>query len=226
MRVHRLRVIATCVSLAALCGCAGTASRTTSAAPTSTQHAAADPARYVAGGFQPDPARGVVMAIMPVPMTGDMAARIDLGFDRCFADTPGFQLRYPSAQMRTRMNGDHKLVLLLNQISKLETDSKPGTTAPGLDTFMATHELAHLREVLMTTDILLVPSAFEFGDKNKTTTGHFTARIYDLRTGRLLFRDVFRQTMPSGHNAQIAAAMEMILTANARIAADLLPKSH
>lgn len=224
MRLNRMQRTAVCILLAAATGCGGNASRSKPSAATTT-HPKPETSRYVATGFQPDPARGVVLAILPVPMTGDLATRIDLGFDRVFSDTPGFQLRYPSGQLRSRMNGDHRLVLMLNAITKFEAESKPGT-APGLDTFMSSHEIAHLREVLLTSDVLLVPSAFEYDDASKSTSGHFNAHMYDLRTGRLLFRDVFQHTLPSGPDARIAVAMELILTANSRIATDLLPKSH
>jgi len=223
MHVHHFRVIAVVVACAAVFGCGGTTSRSNTTLSTVTTQATPEPARYVALGFQPDPARGVVLAIAPVPMTGDLAGRIDIGLDRSFADTPRFQLRIPSAQLRTRMNGDHQLVLLVSRITKLEDDWKPGTAAPGLDSFMEAHDVARLREVLMEADVLMVPGIFEFRDDGKTTAGNFTARVYDLRTGRLLLRDTFRNSMPAGPNARVAVAMEMILTANTRIAADLLP---
>jgi hypothetical protein len=187
--------------------------------------AATSPTRFVATGYQPDPARGVVLAIAPVPMAGDLAGRIDVGLDRVFGDTPGFQLRVQSAQLRIRMNGDRQLVLLMNRIFKLEDEWRPGTPAPGLDSFLATHELARLREVLTEADVLLVPSAFEFQSEAKATSGTFTARLYDLRNGRLLLRDTFRQRV-TGAGAEVGVAMELVLGANASIARDLAPNAR
>jgi hypothetical protein len=191
-----------------------------------TAQAKPAPDRYVATGYQPDPARGVVLAIVPVPMSGDLAGRIDVGLDRSFGDTPGFQLRASSAQLRTRMNGDRQLVLLMNRIFKLEDDLKPGTPAPGLDSFLATHELARLRETMMESDVLLVPSEFEFHPDGKATAGSFTARAYDLRTGRLLLRDTFRHSVPSGPTAEVGVAMELVLAANASVSRDLAPNAR
>lgn len=227
MRVHRLRVIANCVLCAAFLGCGGTATHSSSTtSSTMTMQAQPAPNRYVATGFQPDPARGIVLAIAPVAMSGDLAGRIDVGFDRSFGDTAGFQLRASSAQLRGRMNSDRQLVLLMNRIFKLEDDWKPGTNAPGLDSILATHELARFREVLMESDVLLVPSPFEFQPDGKTTSGSFTARAYDLRTGRLLLRDTFRHSMPSGATAEVGIAMELVLTANASISRDLAPNAR
>jgi len=221
-----LRVIAICFGSTALFGCSATTSSSNSTSSTMSTQASPVPNRYLASGFQADPARGIVLAIAPVPMAGDLAARIDVGFDRSFGDTPGFQLRASSTQLRTRMNGDRQLVLLMNRIFKLEDDWKPGTNPPGLDSILPEHELARLRDVLMESDVFLVPNTFVFQPDGKTTSGHFTARVYDLRTGRLLLRDTFQQSLPSGATAEVGIAMELVLAANTAISRALAPSAR
>lgn len=180
-------------------------------------------ALWVDPSYKPNLAVAMTIAIAPVPLTGELADRADQGLERAFLDTPGCLVRGQPAYFRQRMNGDRKLVQIVNRILADTYSPQDLAAGTGLRRILTPKELEDLRSVLQGSSLLFVPTALEVKSEKNRTAGRIAFRAYDLGTGKLLLMNSFARTLPQGGDAGARGLLiELILDVHRDFAKHLL----
>lgn len=127
------------------------------------------------------------LAIAPILSPADrLAPSVDEAFAFVFGDKSRPDALVPPQFVRGVMESDRRSSILLSLMSTAEfpTAARKDAGVAGLE---GVDDLDRLRRVLRDADLLLVPRAFGIAERNGVTFGASTFRLYDLKTGQLVY---------------------------------------
>jgi hypothetical protein len=128
------------------------------------------------------------LAIVPVlPASDPLATQVDDAFAKAFRDKDRPELLIPPMEVRATIAKDQTLLKTLGAFQSAEYSSNEKKRGASILATINQDDLNHVRGAVRDADFLLVPRDWRVNAALGHTFGACTFRLYDLKTGQLVY---------------------------------------